>query len=246
MPRNDICPRCRRIVDLRDDAVWDNEKALWVHGICQQLILERRIEDAQKKARKGTLTIEEATQRKDDEMELLGLRESAKHQSNTMTREIRESLGGIFLPKEFDGKKLMIHAGETLKKDMSTDSSTKIFSKKDPRYVDITLLRKTDQKLIEQERARSRKKIEEGIKRWALKDPGILKAIGYPDEDILALIGEEKVKMLPVSATEERQIPLHTPSLYSRYARGEITYEEMKALEGPNNEEIKALEGPHD
>jgi hypothetical protein len=235
MPRNDICSRCRRIVDLRDDAIWDNEKAVWVHGHCQELILERRIEDAHKKARKGTLTIEEAAQLKDDEMELLGLRESAKHQNHATTKVLRENLAGVFQPTEFDGRKLIIHAGETPKKDMVRDSSAKIFSNKDSRFVDIALFRNEDQKLIEQERAKSHKKIEEGIKRWALKDPGILKAIGYPDEDILALIGEEKVKMLPASATGERQIPLHTPSPYVRYVRGEITYEEIKALEGPHD-----------
>jgi hypothetical protein len=228
MLRNDICPRCRRIVDisLRDAPVWDSEKCVWVHGHCQQLILQRRIDEAHKKARRGTLTIEEATQTKDDEMELLGLREMAKHQNHTTRSDISAYLSGAFQRNDFDGNKCIIHTGETSSKDKFIDSSTKIFSNKDPRFIDITIFRNIDQNLIEQERIKSRKKIEEGFKRLALKNPGLMKKLGYKEEVIkeviMELSGGEEIKMLPGK---------YQRSPYARYVCGEITLEEMRALE---------------
>jgi Zn-finger protein len=206
LARSDLCPRCKRVVEISiegpidvQNPIWDAEKCTWVHNRCQQIILSQKIEAAKKKARKGTLTIEEAEQAKEAEAELQWLKE--RNTESKVTKRIGSVMSSI----------------------------SPIFSNRDPRFVDIGALsiqaRKGSRNILEQDRIRARKRIEEGLKRLALTKPHIMMRLGYPGEVIKQLADGEGIKMLPPAELGN----YHSP--YARFVRGEITSEEMRALE---------------
>jgi hypothetical protein len=182
-----------------ENPVWDAQKCTWVHNQCQQIILSQKIEEAKKKARRGTLTIEEAEEAKEAEAELQFLKER-----NTES-EVTKRIGSVM------------------------SSISPIFSNRDPRFVDIGALsiqaRKGSRNILKQDRIRARKRIEEGLKRLALTKPYILRRLGFPGEVIKELTDGEGIKMLPEAVVGNE----HSP--YYRFVQGEITLEEMRALE---------------
>jgi len=102
------CPYCKRLISW-DDTVWDVERQRYYHQSCIIARLSRRVEELKKKAKRGTITLEEAEEGKLLDLELKGWKEI----------EAR--------PKSSDAKLLQ----------KALASKTPVFSKKDPRYIDV-------------------------------------------------------------------------------------------------------------
>lgn len=108
---NGACPHCRRVVEMTD-AVWDPATMRYWHTRCVRSKLTVRLNTLQKKITKGTLTIDEAREVDEIKLELKGY----------------EEIEGQLKSKEV----------KLLQKALA--STTPVFSKEDPRYIDVDAL----------------------------------------------------------------------------------------------------------
>ena len=108
---SDKCPLCKHPVEF-GEGVYDAAKCAWWHGRCIEIHIELQIEAAEKKAQRGTLTIEEAEALKELQIELAGLKQGRASIDRAEVKRIQAALAG----------------------------STPVFTKKDPRYIDAFTL----------------------------------------------------------------------------------------------------------
>jgi len=102
------CPYCKRLISW-DDAIWDAERQRFYHQSCIIARLSRRVEELKKKAKRGTITLEEAEEGKLLDLELKGWREIEARPKRPEENLLHKALA----------------------------STAPVFSNKDPRYIDV-------------------------------------------------------------------------------------------------------------